>query len=253
MDHRPCGDQPARPHRQGPRRHHGRLGHAGHLLGEHGRAGGGRLPPHREDHRRGELQRGGLWSGAGQGARLRPDRRTVRGRVGASGDDRAVLRVELQRVAGPEDGLDDPFDHAEGGALFQRCGRVFRNARRDDSGRQVHRHVRRGDHGNQSGHHAGDLLHRQGLRAGRRRHVRLDDRRRTGCGIPRGQAGHGRTHLRHHRQPHPGCAQRAGGLCDRRPPTIQWAGCSFSGRPSRRGIRRPWTASIRDPFRRSHG
>lgn len=49
-------------------------------------------------------------------------------------------------------------------AVFQRCRRVFRDDGRDDSGRQMHRHVRRGNHRNESGHHVGNCLYRQGVR-----------------------------------------------------------------------------------------
>lgn len=60
VDHRSGHHEPSRHHRQGSRCHHGRLRHAGHLLGEHGLHRRRRMPQHQEDHRCGELQRRGL-------------------------------------------------------------------------------------------------------------------------------------------------------------------------------------------------
>ena len=55
-----------------------------------------RMPQHQEDHRCGELQRRGLRPGFGQSARLRSDRRGVRGRACASRNRGALVCMEFQ-------------------------------------------------------------------------------------------------------------------------------------------------------------
>ena len=96
VDHRSGHHEPSRHHRQGSRCHHGRLRHAGHLLGEHGLHRRRRMPQHQEDHRCGELQRRGIRPGFGQSARLRSDRRGVRGRACASRNRGALVCMEFQ-------------------------------------------------------------------------------------------------------------------------------------------------------------
>lgn len=71
-------------------------GMQGHLLGEHGLHRRRRMPQHQEDHRCGELQRRGLRPGFGQSARLRSDRRGVRGRARASRNRGALVCMEFQ-------------------------------------------------------------------------------------------------------------------------------------------------------------
>ena len=67
---------------------------------------------------------------------------------------------------------------------------------------QRHRHVRGRHHRDHAGHHRRGRDHRQGLRPGRRRYVRLGDLRRAQDRVPRREARDRRAHLRHGRQPH---------------------------------------------------
>ena len=72
-------------------------------------------------------------------------------------------------------------------------------------------------HRDHAGHRGGRRDHRQGLRTGRRRYVRLVDYRRAQHRVPCGEAGNGRAYLRDHRQPHSDSAPCTGRLCDGRP------------------------------------
>ena len=81
--------------------------------------------------------------------------------------------------------------------------------RQGHQGRPRHRHVRGRHHRDHAGHHRRRRDHRQGLRPGRRRYVRLGDLRRAQDRVPCREARNRRAHLRHGRQPHPVPAPRS--------------------------------------------
>lgn len=93
--------------------------------------------------------------------------------------------------------------------LFLSRGPVLRDHGPGDPQGPVHRHERGGYHRDLPGAGDRDTVYRQGVRAGGRRYVRLEDHRRAGHHLLRTEARHGGTHLRNGCEPYPHDHQRA--------------------------------------------